>query len=684
MANKLKQETSPYLLQHADNPVDWLPWGEEAFERARNEQKPIFLSIGYAACHWCHVMAHESFEDPETAEIMNAYFVNVKVDREERPDVDSIYMDAVVALNDQGGWPLSVFLTPDGRPFFGGTYFPPQRRFNMPAFREVLESIHQEWTGNRERVERIGEQLSQRVQAKPVFDQTRDRLEVAALDSAAEQLFERYDWKFGGWGSAPKFPAAATIEFLLQRYHRKRDRLALDMARHVLRSMANGGMFDQVGGGFHRYSVDEKWLVPHFEKMLYDNAVLLPAYLHVWQITGEDDFRRVVEKTMGFLMREMQDEQGGFYASLDADSEGEEGKYYVWTENELREALSDEADIELAVDVYGLETGPNFEGANILYIPALLDEIAEKHDLSEESLLSQLEAIESELLRARSERVRPATDDKVITAWNGLLLIALAESARALDNSQYLQAAQDLAQFLVADLKTDSGWRRTWRQGQAKHKATLRDLTAAALGFLALYETDFNTGWFEEAEGITEQILENYQDPDGGFFDTHQDQSDLITRPKTIQDSPIPSGNSLAVQLLLKMYNLTGNDRYAAPADAALRGMQSLASQHPSAFAGWLIALDYAIGPSLQLALIGNPEEAGTLRFLDVVNQRYLPLLMRAAGQPEENVQPELLQGREMLEDKPTAYLCQGFVCNKPTNSPDEFVTQLEQALTPP
>lgn len=681
MANQLKEETSPYLLQHADNPVDWYPWGEEAFERAREENKPVFLSIGYAACHWCHVMAHESFEDPQTAEMMNDHFVNVKVDREERPDVDSIYMDAVVALNGQGGWPLSVFLTPDGQPFFGGTYFPPRRRFNMPSFREVLESIQQEWVSNRDRVERISEQLSQRVQAKPAIDPQGQQLEIAALDSAAEQLFERYDWKFGGWGAAPKFPAAATIEFLLQRYHRKQDRLALDMAKHVLRSMANGGIFDQIGGGFHRYSVDEKWLVPHFEKMLYDNAVLLPAYLHAWQITGEVYFRRIVEKTLGFLMREMRNEHGGFYASLDADSEGEEGKFYVWTEAELQAALPQDHDFELAMDLYGLRPGPNFEGANILHISSALDEIAEKHSLTNEDLRGRMDRIDAQLLAARAERIRPATDDKVITAWNGLLLIALAESARALDNAQYLVAAQELAQFLRGHLKEGVTWRRTWRAGQAKHSATLRDLAGAALGFLTLYETDFNPGWFEEAQAITHIILENYQDPDGGFFDTREDQTDLIARPKTIQDTPIPSGNSLAVQLLLKMYGLTADDRYAAPADIVLQGMQPIASRHPTAFSAWLTALDYAIGPSLQLALTGDPQDAATKRFREVVDHRYLPLLIRAAGQPADTATPELLQGRDLLEGKPTAYLCQGFVCNKPTNSLDEFVSQLEAAL---
>ncbi|MGD8850450.1 MAG: thioredoxin domain-containing protein [Anaerolineales bacterium] len=682
MSNKLRQETSPYLLQHADNPVDWFPWGEEAFERAKNADKPIFLSIGYAACHWCHVMAHESFEDPETAAIMNDHFVNIKVDREERPDVDSIYMDAVVALNGQGGWPLSAFLTPEGKPFFGGTYFPAQRRFNMPSFQEVLDSIHQEWTNNRERVEKISEQLSQHVQAKPAIKPKGEEFEIAALDAAAEQLFENYDWQNGGWGIAPKFPSATTIEFLLQRYHRKKDRLALDMAKHVLRSMAQGGLFDQIGGGFHRYSVDEKWLVPHFEKMLYDNAVLLPAYLHAWQLTGEKDFLEVVEKTTKFLFREMQDPEGGFYASLDADSEGEEGTFYIWSESEIRSILPDEKELEIVMEVYGLREGPNFEGANILFKPASFEESAEKLGISPEQLRSNLDNIDTKLLAHRAKRSRPATDEKIITAWNGLLLSALAEIARVLKSEEHLAAAQTLAHFMASRLKTKSGWKRTWRNNVAKHRATLRDLSATALGYLALYETDFNPLWFHETEAITAEILKHYQDPDGGFFDSHEDQHDLIARPKSIQDTPLPSGNSLTVQLLLRLYSFTGNDQYAAPAERAVRGMQSIASQHPTAFAGWLSSLQYAISPRLQVALIGNPEDAQFTPFEQALDDRYLPFLIRAAGTPDSEPSPPILLDRPQIDEKVTAYLCQGFICHKPTNSVESFLEQLDEALS--
>jgi uncharacterized protein YyaL (SSP411 family) len=681
MSNKLIHETSPYLLQHSENPVDWFPWGDEAFERAKSEDKPIFLSIGYAACHWCHVMAHESFEDPQTAEFMNEHFVNIKVDREERPDVDSIYMDAVVALNGQGGWPLSVFLTPMGQPFFGGTYFPPHRRFNMPSFREVLENIQQEWVNNRERVEQISAQLTQHVQSRPNLQPDRQDLEVAALDSATEQLFKGFDWKFGGWGSAPKFPQASTIELLLQRYQRNKDRLALDMAKHVLSSMAQGGLFDQVGGGFHRYSVDEKWLVPHFEKMLYDNATLLLVYLHAWQLTGEQDYLEIVEKTLGFLFREMRNQHGGFFASLDADSDGEEGKFYIWTTDELRAALREGADYELASEVYSLAEGPNFEGANILFRTGSTNEIADKLGVESETLRSHLKKINEDLLDARTERARPAADDKIITAWNGLLLVALAESARAIHNERYLKAAQELARFLVANLKTETGWKRTWRVGTAKNRANLRDLAAVGLGLLTLYETDFNPDWYREVEEIADDVLASYPDPDWGFYDTHIDQSDLISRPKSVQDTPISSGNSLAVRLLLRIYSLTGDGRYADAAGQAVQVMQSVASRHPTAFSGWLIALDYAIGPQLQLALLGDPQKAEFKRFLKAVDSRYLPFLTRAGGKPDRPTAPKILEDRPMIDEQVTAYFCEGFVCNKPTNSVEELTRQLNQAL---
>lgn len=681
MTNKLKQETSPYLLQHAGNPVDWFPWGELPFELARDEDKPIFLSIGYAACHWCHVMAHESFEDPQTAEFMNTHFINIKVDREERPDVDSIYMDAVVALNGQGGWPLSVFLTPDGQPFYGGTYFPPQPRFNMPSFKQVLESIHSEWTSNRGQIEQVSEQLSRHLQAGLKLSSSHEPLDMKALDDATEQLFQSYDWKHGGWGSAPKFPQASVVEFLLQPYQRKKDRLALDMATHVLRSMARGGLFDQVGGGFHRYSVDERWLVPHFEKMLYDNAVLLPAYLHAWQITGDVEFLDTVHKTIAFLMREMRCEEGAFSASLDADSEGHEGKFYVWTLEELQKAIPNEADLQLALDYFGVREGPNFEGSNILHRPVDITTSAENTGMSVDDVRSRLEEISSTLLKVRSERPRPATDDKVILAWNGLLLIALSESARALDHTGYLATAKQLGRFMLSELKTEAGWRRTWRKGHSKHPATLRDLAAAGLGFLALYEAEFDPGWFEEAEGIANEILQNYIDPHGGFFDTHVATTDLITRPKAIQDSPFPSGNSLAVQLLLKLYSYTGDDQYAAPAEQALMGVQTTASRHPTAFAGWLIALGYALGPRLQLAIIGGKDEPMFRRIRELVNTRYLPSLIQAGAEPGTEGYPPLLAERSMIDGEVTAYLCKGFVCNKPTSSVEELGDQLERTL---
>lgn len=682
MPNKLASEISPYLLQHADNPVDWYPWGEEAFERARSEDKPVFLSIGYAACHWCHVMAHESFEDQETAAYMNDNFINIKVDREERPDVDTIYMDAVVALTGHGGWPLSAFLTPEGEPFYAGTYFPPQRRFNMPSFREVLEHIQDEWVMNRERIELIGAELSDRLQATPALDSGSAALDSEVPTSAAKVLFERYDWKHGGWGGAPKFPQASPIEFLLQRYFHQEDRLALDMATHALRSMSRGGLFDQLGGGFHRYAVDENWLVPHFEKMLYDNAILLPVYLHAWQITGEDEFLEVVEKTWRFLFREMRHEEGGFYASLDADSEGEEGKYYVWTADEMSELISDPETYDFAMDLFGLRAGPNFEGANVLHRPIGPDDVAEQNGLSRQEFTSRIQAVEAELLQAREARIRPATDDKMITAWNGLLLIALAETARVLGDEKYLTAADELGEFLVNNLKSTGVWKRSWRAGVARHNATLRDLASVGLGLLALYETTFMPRWYQEAEFAVTTILESYRDPEGGFFDTRDDQDDLIARPKSMQDTPIPSGNSLAVHLLLRMYALTGKSEYAEPAEFAVRSMQTIASRHPTAFAAWLTAQNSLLSTNLQLAFLGskNSPELDALR--ETVNSRYLPNLVTAGSEPGERDHPPLMADRPLVGGKPSAYLCQGFVCNRPTNSPEDLTAQIDRALS--
>ncbi len=683
MSNQLADSTSPYLLQHAENPVDWHPWGPEALEKAREQDKPIFLSIGYAACHWCHVMAHESFEDPKTAALMNENFVNIKVDREERPDIDSLYMDAVVAMTGQGGWPMSVFLTPDGRPFYGGTYFPPARRHNMPAFSEILLALADKWSNDRDSLLEIGNELTDRIAAAPALRAGDNELDPQQFDRAAESLFRGYDWTHGGWGQAPKFPQPMAIEFLLRRYARSQDKLALDMAKHVLSAMADGGMYDQLGGGFARYAVDEIWLVPHFEKMLYDNAQLARVYIQGWQATGDHQMLVVADETIAFMLREMRHAEGGFYSSYDADSEGEEGKFYMWSIEEINATIEDPKLAELLIAAYGATEAGNFEGSNIFYRASKPEALAEQLSMDVETVEKRLAEARELLLQARRQRIHPGLDDKVLTAWNGLAMIALAEAARATQNEEYLVAAQTQANFLLDNLLVDGKLLRSWRDGKAQYTAYLEDHAALGLGLLALYQSDFNPRWYREAVRQADELLEAFADPEGGFFDTRHDHEQLIARPKSIQDSPTPSGNSLAAMLLLTLGAYEGTARFIEPADSALRAMALTASQHPSAFAGWLNAMDFAIGPQLQLAIAGSPSDARFGELLSRFNSEYIPNLIVAGGEPGADDQPTLMAERSMRDDRPTAYLCQGFTCQLPTSDIEELSRQMDAVLSP-
>jgi len=679
MSNRLQNETSPYLLQHAENPVDWYPWSEEALMRAKEEDKPIFLSIGYAACHWCHVMAHESFEDLETAKIMNESFINIKVDREERPDLDSLYMDAVVAITGQGGWPMSVFLTPEGKPFHGGTYFPPSPRFNLPSFKDLLTQIAKLWQQDRSRLLEISNQLGDHIASVPLLITTDNEFDRQGLDRAAETLFNLYDWKGGGWGSAPKFPQSIIIEFLFRRYHRLGDKLALDMATHALRSMAKGGMYDLVGGGFHRYSVDDHWLVPHFEKMLYDNALLIPTYLHAWQITNDPEFRQIATESLAFLKREMFDDAGGFYSSLDADSEGEEGLYYIWSLDEIREIFEKSEDSELIIEAFGITEEGNFEGRNIPFRSTDFSTLSKKYQVPPEKISTILERAKGNLLEQRDKRIRPDLDDKILTSWNGLLLSALSIASRVLDSQEFKAIAQGLARFLLEELQTQSGLKRSWRQGSARFTAYLQDHAALGLGMLDLYQTDLDPRWYDAAVNQAEEILTHFSDPVGGFFDTRDDHEKLIARPKSIQDTPIPSSNTLATSLLLRLAALTGYSRYREPAESALKAMQENATQHPSAFAGWLCEIDFALGPQLQLAIVGQPDTDRFQSIKAIADHQYLPNLVLAGGIPNRSPKPTLLEGRSMIDELPTAYLCLGFNCKLPVHSPDELASQISQ-----
>jgi uncharacterized protein YyaL (SSP411 family) len=681
MANRLVREASPYLLQHAANPVDWYAWGEEALEAARQQDKPIFLSIGYAACHWCHVMAHESFEDPAIAELMNEHFINIKVDREERPDLDTIYMQAVVSLTGQGGWPMSVFLTPDGEPFYGGTYFPPARRNQMPSFRELLIHVARLWQDDRAHLVQSAKHITEHLAPARPLESVGTERAAELLNQAMDWLLGAYDWAHGGWGAAPKFPQATTIEFLLARHQQAHDKLALEMATHALNAMASGGIYDHLVGGFHRYSVDAEWLVPHFEKMLYDSALLSRVYLHAWQITGAQEHREVAQQCLDFMIHHMRDPQGGLFSSIDADSEGVEGKYYLWTADEIRGALPDELMAEIFIAAYGVTRSGNFEGKNILRRVKGDDALAKQFEIPPPRIRSLLDDAKMILAERRVKRIPPAVDDKVLAGWNGLALIAMSEAARALEREDYREAAQDMADFLLEHHILAGRLKRSWRQGRARFSAYLEDQAALGLGLLALYQCDFEPRWYQGARHRANEILSHFSDPDGGFFDTRDDHEALISRPKSVQDSPMPSSSTLAVWLMLKMESLSGQPKYGRPAEQAVLAMASSAARQPTALAGWLISLLQIASPRLQLAIIGEPSSPEFKSLYSTVRSLYFPNLVIAGGPPNQCGQPELLAGRDRLGGEAGAYLCQSFACKLPTASPQELSEQMEEYL---
>jgi uncharacterized protein len=676
MPNNLINENSPYLLQHADNPVNWFPWSEEALNKSRAENKPIFLSIGYAACHWCHVMAHESFEDEETAAFMNEHFVNIKVDREERPDLDAIYMQATVAMTGSGGWPMSVFLTPDLKPFYAGTYFPPVQRYNMPAFKDILAGIARAWTEEPNEISRVSGQVSGHLKQALSNDQKSDiAFTQDHLNAVAKALGEAYDWGYGGWGPAPKFPQPMTIEFLLRRYATG-DEDALKLAIHVLKAMAHGGMYDVVGGGFSRYSVDNFWRVPHFEKMLYDNAQLARAYLHAWQITKEPLFKQIVTETLDFVAHEMTHPAGGFYSSLDADSESEEGKFYVWTLEEIRDVLKE--DSEFFEAAYGITPRGNWEGKTVLQ--RVLDDssLAARFKLDPKTVPVKLSDCHSKLLTGRASRVRPSTDDKILTAWNGLMLATVAEAARVLDESElqyeYLMLATRNAEFLLDALRPNGKLKRSWRQDKTTNEVFLEDYAALILGLIELYQTDFQDKWFAFAQELTEEMFDLFVDANGGFSDTSKDNKELLIRPKDLQDNATPSGNALACEALLKLSAFTDNGKYRDLAEKSLGLITNQAVRYPTSFARWLSAADFALGNVKQVAVIyeSNPEDAWEL--LQTIQSQYRPnMIVATSPHPPSVKAPSLLVDRPLKDGKPTVYVCEGFVCKMPVTSTSEL-----------
>lgn len=680
MPNRLAASNSPYLLQHKDNPVEWYPWGPEALSRAKTEDKPIFLSIGYAACHWCHVMAHESFEDPETAAYMNEHFVNIKVDREERPDLDGIYMESVVALTGSGGWPMSVFLTPDGQPFLGGTYFPPTPRHGLPSFRDVLEHVNNLWHRDRAKIVEAGKQLQKRINHPVSFPSQPSNLKPETLNQAVMALAQVYDWQGGGWGRAPKFPQPMTIDFLLSRATLG-DKLALDMARHALTAMARGGMYDVVGGGFARYSVDDNWLVPHFEKMLYDNAQLARVYLHGYLVTKDERFREVCEHTLNFIQRELRNEQGGFLSSLDADSEGEEGMFYVWPWEEIVSEIGKLELRDLFIAAYGITKEGNFEGNNILQRVKTDDELCKEFNLRPSTLNEKLESARTTLFSARSRRVRPGTDDKVLTSWNALMMIAFAEAGRYLKLDSYVEIARNNADFLLRELNPGDRLLRSWRAGRAEHNAYLEDYAALITGLLALYQSDADARWYAEAEHLAEEMLARFNDAAGGFFDTRDDHEQLITRPKDVQDNATPSGNSLAATALLQLASYSGNGQWRDLAEGMLSGIQATAAHYPTSFAQWLYAAQLAIASGREIALIHNGRpDLKTSGLLDAIWSSWRPFdVVAMSSYPPLVGSPALLTDRPLKDGKATAYVCRNFACNLPVNAAEELSQQLAE-----
>jgi uncharacterized protein YyaL (SSP411 family) len=668
MPNRLARETSPYLLQHRDNPVDWYPWGAEALERAQEEDRPILLSVGYSACHWCHVMERESFEDPETAAYMNEHFVSIKVDREERPDVDALYMEAVQAISGHGGWPMTVFLDPDGVPFHGGTYFPPDESRGMPSFRMVMEAVLDAFERKREEIRERAADVRGRLGAVGLIEPAAEAPQVGQLEEAVKRLLSAADPVNGGFGGAPKFPPASSLELLLASGESAVVEQALD-------AMLAGGIYDQLGGGFSRYTVDTAWLVPHFEKMLYDNALLARAYLHGWQAIGHERYRRVCEETLDWMLREMRGPEGGFYSALDADSEGEEGKFYVWTPAEIRavlEAAGLGASAEEVLAHYGVTEAGNFEGASILHLPGGVGGFS--HDIAEKSNPPGLDAARRALLDARAERVRPGLDDKRLAAWNALAIAALAEAGAVLGREDYLDAARACAEFVLGSMRDGEGrLLRTYKDGEGRLNAYLEDHAFLLEALLTLYEATLEERWFAAARALAETTIERFGDPErGGFFSTSVDHEQLIARRKEVGDHPIPSGNSAAALGLLRLAALTGERRYEQQAEGVFRLFVATAVRHPEAFAHLLRGLDFQLSPIKEVALIGE----GLGELAAVVRSHYRPHVVLAGGR-EGSDSPELLRDRPLLDGKPTAYVCANFACQAPVTAPEALADLL-------
>jgi hypothetical protein len=677
--NRLAHETSPYLLQHANNPVDWHPWGPEALERARREDKPIFLSIGYSACHWCHVMEHESFENPAIAALMNAHFVNIKVDREERPDLDDIYMKAVQAISGSGGWPMSVFLTPELEPFFGGTYFPPVRRYNRPSFPEVLESLGNAWRKDREGIVKRGKALADMIRseggAKAIAE-----LNADVLDASLAMLQQNYDPQWGGFGDAPKFPHAMDLRIVLRHGLRTKNETALRMAAHTLSKMAAGGMYDQLGGGFHRYSTDEKWLIPHFEKMLYDNALLVPAYLEGYLATGDEQFARIARECCEWVLREMVTSEGAFASTQDADSEGEEGKFFAWTPDELTAVLGAKHGAWAAA-YWGVTDEGNFEhGKSALWRPDPAADVASELRIDVEELRVAMEQARAKLWTAREQRVHPAKDDKVLAAWNGLAISALAQSYQVLGDARYLDAARNAANYVLGGMRqSDGALLATARHGKAKLNAYLDDYAFVIAGLIDLYESDFDPRWIEEALALERILAERFWDEaNGGYFTTGSNHETLIARLKSPHDGALPAGGSVQALNLLRLAELTGQGKLAQRAEAAIKSVGALANRYPAAFSQLMIAVDFLAAAPREIVVAGELDDSRTREFLAEIRGRFAPhRVVALADSRANNELMPVLDGKRAGARGARVFVCQNYACQAPVETLEALRAQL-------
>lgn len=690
--NRLAQEKSPYLLQHADNPVDWYPWGDEAFKKAREENKPIFLSIGYSTCHWCHVMEHESFEDKDVAKLMNDTFVSIKVDREERPDIDNIYMTVCQMMTGGGGWPLTIVMTPDKKPFFATTYVPKEGRFGRAGMMDLVPRLHEIWQNRKEDVLKSADQITELLQQSQSSSEKTEELTKSDLDKTYDQLHQRFDPFYGGFGSAPKFPTPHTLSFLLRNWKRTHNAKTLEMVEKTLDGMRAGGIYDQIGFGFHRYSTDKKWLVPHFEKMLYDQALLTLAYTEAYQATGKLRYKETVQEILTYILRDMTSPEGGFYSAEDADSEGEEGKFYIWDESELRKIIGSDSD--LFIKVFNVKSDGNFvdsvtnemPGTNILHLNKSWSEIAKENDVTEKELRQIVERSRKRLFEVREKRIHPYKDDKILTDWNGLMIAAMAHASQALQDPQYAEAAKKSANFILQKMKRDDGsLLHRYREGEAGLPAHVDDYAFFIWGLLELYEATFDPAWLKSAIELNQYLIAHYWDNQrGGFYFTSDKGEELITRTKEIYDGAVPSGNSVAMSNLLRLGRITANTDFEKKAAQIAKTFSESVRMAPSAHTMLMQALDFAIGPSYEIVIAGNPEADDTKKMIQALGQHFLPnkiVLMRPldSENPEISSIAEFTKYQKAVNDKATAYVCVKYACKNPTTDPARMLELLQQ-----